>query len=37
MAKKKNLKKQGNNMEAAKEISPDIKNCTKPSCKEKCK
>jgi len=37
MAKKNNLKKPKNNMEAAREITPDTKNCSKPGCKEKCK
>lgn len=37
MAKKNNLKKPKNNLEAAREISPDIKSCEKPGCKEKCK
>jgi len=37
MAKKNNPKKPKNNMEAAREITPDTKNCSKPGCKEKCK
>lgn len=37
MAKKSNPKKPKNNLEAAREITPEIKNCSKPGCNEKCK
>jgi len=37
MAKKNCSQKLKNNLEAAREITPEIKKCTKPECKEKGK
>lgn len=37
MAKKNNPKKPKNKLEAARELTPDLRNCAKPGCKEKSK